>query len=177
VLAGLLLNCCCVAGPKYARLRSSKLASWYIFLSVYLMVLFCLYPIVWGLAEGSNTIAIVAEVGCDSPPVIGVEGPVGYDQCHCDSGNGWGRCRDVKGTCVCKGRVSTGGHEGQQCMCVSNRDGWVSLTVTTPLELGGKVLQQRHAPFLPQRWSHDSCQCCLPTFAPPFRMMCPDQLC
>jgi bacteriorhodopsin len=44
-------------------MRSSKLASWYIFLSVYLMVLFCLYPIVWGLAEGSNTIAIVAEVG------------------------------------------------------------------------------------------------------------------
>lgn len=32
------------------------------FFTAYLVILWCAYPVVWGLAEGSNTISVTAEV-------------------------------------------------------------------------------------------------------------------
>eukprot|EP00878_Enallax_costatus_P044963 GHUV01053776.1.p1 GENE.GHUV01053776.1~~GHUV01053776.1.p1 ORF type:complete len:107 (-),score=3.25 GHUV01053776.1:36-356(-) len=50
------------AGPRYAFQRDSQLGRLYIFFAGYLVILWCCYPVVWGLAEGSNTISVTAEV-------------------------------------------------------------------------------------------------------------------
>lgn len=50
------------AGIKFARRRSPRIALLYTGLTGYLLTLWWGYPIVWGLAEGSNTITVDAEV-------------------------------------------------------------------------------------------------------------------
>lgn len=50
-----------VQGTRYAMRRDKKLGSIYLGLSLYLMFLFCLYPVVWGLCEGRNIITMTAE--------------------------------------------------------------------------------------------------------------------
>lgn len=50
-----------VPGTKAVRLRSPSLLKYYWGFSIYLLVLWLGYPIVWGLAEGSNTITADAE--------------------------------------------------------------------------------------------------------------------
>lgn len=49
-------------GIKFARRRSPRIALLYTGLTGYLLTLWWGYPIVWGLAEGSNTITVDAEV-------------------------------------------------------------------------------------------------------------------
>jgi bacteriorhodopsin len=51
-----------VTGPRYAFARGT--GKLYIFFATYLVILWCLYPVVWGLAEGSNTISVTAEIAC-----------------------------------------------------------------------------------------------------------------
>lgn len=51
------------AGIPTARRRNPRLGLVYTGLTLYLLTLWWGYPIVWGLAEGSNTITVNAEVG------------------------------------------------------------------------------------------------------------------
>ena len=46
---------------RAAYARSAELGKLYTVLSMFILVLWWGYPIVWGLAEGSNTISIKAE--------------------------------------------------------------------------------------------------------------------
>ena len=50
------------AGVPSARRRSPRMGTVYTALTLYLLMIWWGYPIVWGLAEGSNTITIDAEV-------------------------------------------------------------------------------------------------------------------
>ena len=50
------------AGIPSARRRGAKVGLVYTGLTLYLLLLWWGYPIVWGLAEGSNTITVDAEV-------------------------------------------------------------------------------------------------------------------
>lgn len=49
------------AGVRSAYARSNELGKVYMVLSMFILVLWWGYPVVWGLAEGSNTISIKAE--------------------------------------------------------------------------------------------------------------------
>ena len=49
------------AGMRSAYARSNELGRLYTVLSTFILALWWGYPIVWGLAEGSNTISIKAE--------------------------------------------------------------------------------------------------------------------
>nr|AHH02116.1 protein 118 [synthetic construct] len=62
IMWGLLFH-----GRRAAFLRSKKIGGVYSILSLYLLALWWIYPIAWGLAEGSNTISSKAEAifyGC-----------------------------------------------------------------------------------------------------------------
>ena len=52
---------------RSAYARSNELGRLYTVLSMFILVLWWGYPVVWGLAEGSNTISIKAEA---RPPRI-----------------------------------------------------------------------------------------------------------
>jgi bacteriorhodopsin len=51
-----------VTGPRYAFQRDRALGRLYMFFASYLVILWFCYPVVWGLAEGSNTISVTAEI-------------------------------------------------------------------------------------------------------------------
>jgi bacteriorhodopsin len=54
-----------LAGPQYAKARDQQLGRIYTGLAWYLMTLYCIYPIVWGLAEGANVINATASVSAN----------------------------------------------------------------------------------------------------------------
>lgn len=51
-----------VVAPRYAFKRSRDLGRLYLGLTLYLCTVWFGYPVVWGLAEGSNTISLDAEI-------------------------------------------------------------------------------------------------------------------
>ncbi|KAK9834321.1 hypothetical protein WJX81_006955 [Elliptochloris bilobata] len=59
IVAGLIST-----GMKSAYARSNELGKLYTTMSMFILVLWWGYPIVWGLAEGSNTISVKAEIAC-----------------------------------------------------------------------------------------------------------------
>ena len=60
-------RCLLGAGMRSAYARSNELGKVYMTLSMFILVLWWGYPIVWGLAEGSNTISIKAEARALNP--------------------------------------------------------------------------------------------------------------